>query len=870
MGLFCTTISGGSAPQQPSYSEGMADAMKAQMEMLTGKTLGEGEGFEELYASALGRGGGTLADILREFEAPLRKETAQLDTDVLRQTLLGDYRQPGMAGATGAAGVAGAAGAAPPAGQFIRDGNVIKDTETGQAVPQKDWMVEKGYMEQVPGITRGASGAAEIWTLTDTGRDAGFAPYFAKHSVHGDIIYASSGNEGIADGTLMVGAQTKPEGAAENEYFYDTQIHADGAAKPLSGFTGKIFEEVRGPTPAPTPAPTPGTGEAGPAVREGTGMLDLFGPTEAGMVTKQIGSEKDQFEQYVQNYPDLRKEYEENVAPGITTEAQQFEQYVQNYPDLQKYYEERIAGTGQSLADWGREHYEDWGGKDKGRKLPSMGAGQSMADWGRQHYEQHGEAKGRTLPAIGETIQVARRAGFDPQTGEFLGLTTLGADVSEQLARRQRAADIYDVKKLGPQATEAYRQQGVQKRAATLEDVTAGRATEVGQDIAVPGTGIAGTLAEARRLGPGGAAGYSAMPSDPLFSGAATREGGLRKVAQELGATTPTIEGGRIGGDYRAFDPETGAAFDVKAKEYGTDPLRMAMLQQVQEGLGEGLTEREQRTLREAARSRATAMGRTFDPTATIDELKIQMMEDEARRAQRLQQAQSVLGQEAQIQTSDLGRDVQAQLADLQTQQAGIGRELGAAESDVERAMRQQAMSEQYRQAGLGQERAAAAQMVGLEQATGADPFQAILGRPSGAGAPTAQQLFTGSGYGLDSGPQYLNPEAGLGYISQAAANEASMWGAGQQAQAGKQAGLMGMLGSLGSAAIGLCWVAREVYGAHNPAWLDFREWMLLRAPSWFRALYIGYGERFAKFISDKPRLKARIRGWMDTKIGRV
>ncbi len=83
----------------------------------------------------------------------------------------------------------------------------------------------------------------------------------------------------------------------------------------------------------------------------------------------------------------------------------------------------------------------------------------------------------------------------------------------------------------------------------------------------------------------------------------------------------------------------------------------MAMLQQVQEGLGEGLTEREQRTLREAARSRATAMGRTFDPTATIDELKIQMMEDEARRAQRLQQAQSVLGQEAQIQTSDLGRD---------------------------------------------------------------------------------------------------------------------------------------------------------------------------------------------------------------------
>ena len=42
-------------PQQPTYGEGMADAMKAQMEMLTGQTLGEGESFKELYAQALDR-----------------------------------------------------------------------------------------------------------------------------------------------------------------------------------------------------------------------------------------------------------------------------------------------------------------------------------------------------------------------------------------------------------------------------------------------------------------------------------------------------------------------------------------------------------------------------------------------------------------------------------------------------------------------------------------------------------------------------------------------------------------------------------------------------------------------------------------------
>ena len=156
------------------------------------------------------------------------------------------------------------------------------------------------------------------------------------------------------------------------------------------------------------------------------------------------------------------------------------------------------------------------------------------------------------------------------------------------------------------------------------------------------------------------------------------------------------------------------------------------------------------------------------------------------------------------IQQADLGRDMQAQLANLQTQQAGIGRELGAAESDVERAMRLKAMEEQYRQAGLGQERAAAAQMVGLEQATGADPFQAILGRPSGAGAAMGQQMFGKAGYGLDSGPQYLAPEKGLGYISQAAANEASMWGAGQAAGAERSSGIWGGLGALaGGLAVG-------------------------------------------------------------------
>ena len=61
--------------------------------------------------------------------------------------------------------------------------------------------------------------------------------------------------------------------------------------------------------------------------------------------------------------------------------------------------------------------------------------------------------------------------------------------------------------------------------------------------------------------------------------------------------------------------------------------------------------------------------------------------------------------------------------------------------------------------------------------------------------------------------------------------------------------------------------MAREVYGVENPKWVLFREWLFSKAPEWFRNLYIKYGERFAEFISNKPKLKSLIRRWMDSRI---
>jgi hypothetical protein len=182
-------------------------------------------------------------------------------------------------------------------------------------------------------------------------------------------------------------------------------------------------------------------------------------------------------------------------------------------------------------------------------------------------------------------------------------------------------------------------------------------------------------------------------------------------------------------------------------------------------------------------------------------------------------------------------------------------------------------LNEQLKQSGILGYIQAAGGLAALEDSSTLDPFQAVLGRGGGGSLQAGQSVFGQAGYGLNSGPAYLNPESGLGYIQNQATNAANMYNAQVGADAAKTAGLYNMFGNIAGAgvgaAIGKCWVAREVYGEHNPAWLLFRNWLDTKAPRWFNKAYIKYGERFANFISDKPRLKARIRAWMDTKIRR-
>ena len=167
--------------------------------------------------------------------------------------------------------------------------------------------------------------------------------------------------------------------------------------------------------------------------------------------------------------------------------------------------------------------------------------------------------------------------------------------------------------------------------------------------------------------------------------------------------------------------------------------------------------------------------------------------------------------------------------------------------------------TESARQKRIDRARGFGTQIAGMKQRY--DPFHAILGRPGQGGQLYGQQM--GLAQGVAPG-QVFNPEAGASYTQQAYANLVGLKGAEASAQAQWAAGLFS---GIGSAAGGLCHVAREVYGETNPRWLQFFFWKEMDGPKWFRNFYNRHSERIAGFIRNKPWLKNLIRHWMDKRI---
>ncbi len=240
----------------------------------------------------------------------------------------------------------------------------------------------------------------------------------------------------------------------------------------------------------------------------------------------------------------------------------------------------------------------------------------------------------------------------------------------------------------------------------------------------------------------------------------------------------------------------------------------------------------EQRRAQQSSRQASLARGREMGQGSLYDEMLARQAEELNKQERQVALGSQLLGQEAGMRGARLG------------QAAGfIGQEEGI-------------QSGRFGQA------------FGMNRSLSGDLGATILGRPSYATQLGSQTLGAAQqGAQQPSGAKLYDSNMGLNMAMMDQQNQFGLLGAQAQADASRSAGVMGAIGSGIGAYAALCWVAREVYGIENPKWIQFRNWMLNDSPSWFRNLYIKYGERFAKFISNKPALKNIIRKWMNTKI---
>jgi hypothetical protein len=308
-----------------------------------------------------------------------------------------------------------------------------------------------------------------------------------------------------------------------------------------------------------------------------------------------------------------------------------------------------------------------------------------------------------------------------------------------------------------------------------------------------------------------------------------------------------------LGQQYRQMATEPIGATTTPETEQIRQTIEDEALNQLR--LGSTIGAEERRGYEQSIRAAQTARGNVFGLGPAVQEASQIGAAGEARKLARYGAAQSFLG--SGLSSGD------ALKADLAFRDALQRNRLGAASNFVAggpsianlagaRTAQQQAAMQSYIQAnqalpgGFNQQPSTAANFY---QAT--DPSIPVALQNAFTNLYGSQANYLSSTYGAQVGAISRQPNAFQNFAT----------------AAGGFKDLAGGVGGLASAGI-LCWVAREVYGIDNPKWLQFREWMLTKASDNLRNYYIEYGERIAKSIRNRPKIKALIRKWMDSKIG--
>ena len=625
-------------PSSPSYGEGMADALKAQVQLLTG--TGD-------FAST-----GSLESLL-PLEESIRKKTAQTDTDILRQTLLGGdvtYNKDGkiLEGYTDADGKTINAKPRPVFAQYGTSGSGVNtgsayllkpnSNHDGRSKPTSDQIL---YEYNIDGKSLTPSVKKEFFNKL---LEEGYIDKSQNKALLAQADDPDLKSKGLGD---HIAPQEK------------LVIPAD--AQPIFKKDNAGNDIVR-------------TDLANTTQRQGDGMVDLLGDKR----NVQNTVAKPDFKKYV-------KDHEGNLFGQFTAARQ--------------------AGDTRTIEEFGEDHYKYFG-KDEGRELPVT-------------YEQ---------------ADAGRQAGFD-EGGNFLGLSAYGEDIQAGNLSRQRERDLKDVARLSG----TYQDIMEDYKPGTQEALESAREVLEGQKDSLTGAGAIG--------GPQGitdplsltSKGFDAaqnttpvdLAGDTSFTGAEvadpmslTAKTGYDELADITGqkltagtSYTPTAD--VTGSGYTAaqaadplalsaatsYDPSagvTGRGYSAVAGLDGgriqADSLRARLMKDAEAGLDQGLTDREERQIAEAARARSTMMGRTFDQSGAIAEAEARVAEDNARKMQSRAFAQSALGQEAGLQESDLGRGLQAAMQNQAAQNQALQYSSG---QDMQAQLANQAASNQALQAGM-------------------------------------------------------------------------------------------------------------------------------------------------------------------------
>lgn len=338
-----------------------------------------------------------------------------------------------------------------------------------------------------------------------------------------------------------------------------------------------------------------------------------------------------------------------------------------------------------------------------------------------------------------------------------------------------------------------------------------------------------------------------------------------------LGLNVPNYE------RFQGSGPSLERISDITLADSGRTAAGRAMLEgQIFDDLARaGTLDPALRTATEqAVRARGAARGNLLGDSSALEEsLAVQLAQrqaDQQRRGSALELLSS--GQS----TSDTANRLAQQ--NLQNRFSTVGQRNQAGQQEFQNVMeainqRNQASQNQFaaQAQAVGQRQGARQQdLANIQSFLGLQPIVSQGGQLAGL-QQGAAPFMTGQYQGTN-----LNPNAGAqgaAFAQNIFGTQTNQWRT--QAANAAQGGILGTLGriakvgsDLGSAYSDFnCHVAREVYGENNPDWVKFYFWKEDKAPWWFRLAYNKWSREIAAAIRPFPKLKARIRAWMDSKI---